>query len=361
MNKERLVIVIDRLGRGGAEVLIDGILPALNKKYNVLLVTLFESEKNFDDSSFVCEKKLVLGFTSKFSLPSCILKLRRIIKDYQVTLVHAHLFYSSLIARLATPKNIPLIYSLHNEMSKDIFNNNVIARFLEKNTIKKNHFALAVSDAVLVDYENIFGKQPRAIVLKNFINDEYYVAPKIRNFEDVTSFKMVAVANIKRSKNYEYLIEAFKYLKDEKVSLDIYGGGSSEKIAELQQEIDAHQLSVQFKGLHPYINEVLPKYDIYISSSIFEGFGLSVIEGMANGLPLLLSDIKIFHEVTEGNALFFDLTNPQSLVDLIKKLLSDNQQLRLLSEKGLNIAEKYNKKEYLEKLFIIYDDVISTV
>lgn len=359
MKKEHLIIMIDKLGCGGAEILIAGILPELNDRYDVILVTLEEDDTDLNELTFLSKKQYILGFTGKLSVPFCAIRLRKIIKKYNPVLIHAHLFYSSLIARIATPKNIPLIYSLHNELSKDIFEHSFVARFLEKSTIRKNHSVVAVSDAVLLDYEKMFGRQPNPFVLKNYIGDEYFHDPKIRKFENIIALKLVAVANIKRAKNYGYLLEAFKYLKKLNVSLDIFGRGTTDQIAELQKIIDDNDLPVTLKGSHPNINLVLPTYDLYISSSIFEGFGLSVIEGMANGMPLLLSDIQIFREVSKENALFFDLSTPQSLVLLIKEIFAGKHNLAKLSENGISIAAEYNKKEYLERMFGIYNTVIS--
>ena len=138
--KKVLLLVIDNLAKGGAEVLLVGTLPELNKKYSVILVTL-TNECDFNSGDIFFEKKYTLGFNNKLSFFFCVRKLKKIISLVQPSLIHSHLFYSSLIARRACPSNIPLVYSLHNEMSKNVFNNSKVLTWLEKRTIKKKPFS----------------------------------------------------------------------------------------------------------------------------------------------------------------------------------------------------------------------------
>ena len=77
MRTQTLLIIIDNLKKGGAEGLLVGILPELNKKYEVILVTLTQ-ECDFKDGEVICKKKYNLGFKNKLSFISCIIKLKKL-------------------------------------------------------------------------------------------------------------------------------------------------------------------------------------------------------------------------------------------------------------------------------------------
>ena len=356
--KKTLLLVIDELGRGGAEILFMDILPELNQEYSVIAVILSDKFET-DFQRMVCDKKYSLGFNSKFSIIPCVQKLKKIIKRHNPSLVHSHLFYSSLIARLACPSNISLIYSLHNEMSKDVFNNSKILTLFEKYTIKKNHSVIAVTEEVLIDYRNTIRKNNRSFVLKNYISADFFQKEiPTKDLNQLKEIRIVAVGNIKKQKNYIYLVKAFQYLKNYPISLDIYGI-EDEDFKNLNQEINRYKLPIVFKGPSANINEVLPNYDMYVMCSLYEGFGIAVVEAMALGLPLLLSDIPVLREVTFGNALFFDISNPQSFANLMEEIFEGKYNLNKLSTEGIKIAkENYTKGIYLKNLFTIYDDTL---
>src|SRR5690606_17908609 len=108
--------------------------------------------------------------------------------------------------------------------------------------------------------------------------------------------KLVAVGNLKEAKNYFYLLEIFNQLKGLHITLDIYGIGYQKK--ELMDYIQKNELDVQLCGLKSIDPSVLQQYDYFIQASLHEGFGISVIEAMACGIPVILSDIPVFREIT---------------------------------------------------------------
>lgn len=358
MKQKSLLIVIDNLAKGGAEVLLVGILKDLNEKYNLILVTLSETN-HFKNEQVLFHKKYNLGFKNLVSIPRVANKLKTIIKKHQPVLIHSHLYYSSLISRIACPPKTPLIYSLHSEMSKNVFNKNKILAFLEKVTIRRNHFALAVSDIVFNDYRKEIKRSHMAGVLKNYISDIYFNQEITeRDFERKESFNLIAVGNIKEAKNYEFLLSAFKRLNELNISLDIYGRGDKEILTRLNKQTEQDGLRVKFMGPAENLHILFQNYDVFVSSSRHEGFGLAAIEAMASGLPLLLSDIPVYHEITSENALFFSLNNTDSFTNLIQNIFQKKYNLNLFSKKGLEISKSYTKAEYLKNLNSIYNTII---
>jgi glycosyltransferase involved in cell wall biosynthesis len=361
MNKQTIIILINNFTRGGAEILLIGILPELNQRYNVVLVTLTD-ECDFNDDEIICSKKYILGFTNKFSIIKCIRKFKKIIKANNPSIVHAHLVFSSLIARVACPANIPLAYTIHSTLSKDIFKNSRILTFLEKNTIRKKYSVIAVSNEVMIDYEGTVKKIKHRYILDNYINDSF-IQQKIeqKDHNHLAKLNLVAVGNIKVTKNYIYLIKALAHLKQYPVTLDIYGQDQGKLFESLQKEISLNQLPVVFKGSANNINELLIHYDAYVLPSMFEGFGIAAVEAMSLGLPLLLSNLPVLKSVTMNNALFFDTNDPMSFVKLIKEIFDGKHDLNKLSENGIAIARNnYTKEIHLKKLFAIYDEMLAT-
>jgi glycosyltransferase involved in cell wall biosynthesis len=359
MQKQTIIVIINDLQRGGAETLLVGILPELNERYDVVLVTLREF-CDFREDEIVYTYRYNLGVNSRLSVLKGVFKLKSIIRRHKPTLIHAHLAYGSLIARMACPADIPLIYTLHDTLSSH-FNRYGILTLLEKKTTRSNCSIIAVSNEVLLDYERSIKKVKNSFILDNYIAD-VFTQQKVpyKDLTHLNKLKLIAVGNIRAQKNYKYLIQAFTYLKQYPVTLDIYGKKMENLFESLQKEITAHQLPIVFKGKTDNIQEVLLDYDVYVMSSRHEGFGLAVAEAMAMGLPLLISDLPVLHSVTFNNALFFDIADPLFFVNRIKEIFEGKYNLNKLSARGIELAkEHYTKKVYLQKLFTIYDQVSS--
>ncbi len=356
MKSDKLLVVIDNLGRGGAEMLLVGILPELNRRFRLILVTLSDKFE-FDDAELICAERYSLGFTGKMSLVPAILKLKKIISRTKPDLVHAHLLHSSIVARAACPPTIPLVFSLHTIMSKDALDNSLFYTWLEKAVLKRRHAVIAVSEAVLEDYRKIIAVPGPAYVLKNYVADEFLFPEKLsRPYNNLRQLKLLAVGNIKPVKNYPYLVSAFEQLKSLPVSLHIFGQGDDAAVRALQKEIDEKKVNIVLKGSTDNIAGLLPGYDLFVMCSRYEGFGIAPVEAMAMGLPLLLSDIPVFKEITYRNGLFFDLENPSDFVRLVQDIFDNKYDLTTMSAKGVEIARaNYSKATYVENLFHIYD------
>jgi glycosyltransferase involved in cell wall biosynthesis len=352
--KPVIVHVIDSLTRGGAETLLVNLLPALADRYDIVLVTL-RPDSDFPREALAVKALHCLDYAGPASLLPCAWKLRRIIRRYRPALVRAQLFTASLVARLATPRGIPMVFSIHNPMSQDSYTKNRLALPLEKLTYRKRHALIAVSRSALDDFDKWVGIKGKSFILPNFIGDAYLEAPRVRRAAG-TPLRLVAVGMLKAQKNYAYLIETFRRMAGEAVSLDIYGDGPLREA--LQREIETHGLPVRLLGKRADIHDVLGDYDLYVMPSLYEGFGIAPVEAMATGLPLLLSDLPVLREISFGNALFFDIADPDALPALLRRILEGRVDLAPLSEHGIALAREYYRREsYVERLAAIYREV----
>ena len=205
------------------------------------------------------------------------------------------------------------------------------------------------------DYKKNFGVKGEYTILYNYV-DEAYHADTYKKMSFNGTFRMVAVGNLKKQKNYSYLVEAFKKMP-KNIYLDVYGAGDQEN--ELRSEIEKHHLNINLCGVRKDIQYVLPQYDAFIMSSKFEGQPISLLEAMASGMPAVLSDIPVLREVTNNKAIFFDLDNTD---DLVKKLTSiANHEVDLDEyakanfERVRKIASRDNYMTMLKKIYLEHE------
>jgi glycosyltransferase involved in cell wall biosynthesis len=92
------------------------------------------------------------------------------------------------------------------------------------------------------------------------------------------------------------------------------------------------------------------------SASKEEGFGLPVVEAQKIGIPVVCSDMTIFHEVGGDGALFFDFNSPEQFAKQVLRL-GDNKFEAGLVEKGHRQADKFSWKQSAKKLYDICQEL----
>lgn len=350
----RIVHVIDDLGRGGAETLLVDLLPDLAAQYEIILVTLGD-KLDFDPQQIVCKEQISLHYKGVRDLLPAARRLKRIIHQHQPHLVRSQLFWSTIVTRLACPKEVPLFFSVHATMNEDpiAWHKKLFLNTLEKLTYNKRQKMMGVTQAVIDSFVKVHPTHGPTFLLHNFVRDVFFTRRRNqRSAGDV--LKIVSVGNLRLIKNMPYLVEALRSLPQERLSLDIYGEGPVRE--ELTRLIDTYKLNnVRLMGRRNDIYNVLPEYDLYISPSTVEGFGIAVAEAMSIGLPVIISNIPVYREIGGEHALYLDPAKPETLRHTLTEILDGKVNLDALGDRTREHAQKtFSKSGYLAKLQSIY-------
>ena len=357
-NKKTILHIIDYMGRGGAEVMLVKVLKEL-KEYHNIVVTL--NPQNHFGNEFTCDEYHCLNMGSFAKFPFAVMRLRSFIKKHKIDLVHSHLFSATLVARLATPANIPIITTIHTNVSTREYKKWYL-QALEKYSYKKHKSTMVgVSNGVLDQYFNFFNHKPyKKCLLYTFVDTKELETPY--QHEPVNKkegyFTLAAIGALRFPKNQQYLIRAFEQLKNEKFELHIYGIGVMQP--ELEQLIKQSGVRVLLKGEVKNASRLLSQYDLYVMPSEFEGFSLSVLEAMAMQIPMLLSDIPSFREQCADTAVFFDLKDTNDFLNKLKMLAAD-EALRnnLAAAARKRVLDHFTLDHHMAGLRKIYTDTLN--
>jgi glycosyltransferase involved in cell wall biosynthesis len=142
-------------------------------------------------------------------------------------------------------------------------------------------------------------------------------------------------------KNVESLIKGMKYLPDYTLHL-LSHLPPEERYRELVALIPDGAKVVWHKGVSDQeYAEVLADNAIAASASLDEGFGLPVVESQRLGVPNVLTDMPVFHEVAGEGALYFDGHDPADFAEKVREL--DDEKLRAkLSKAGIEHVKRYS-------------------
>lgn len=357
--QKKIVHFIFNLSRGGAETMMVRVIKEL-PEYEHVVVTLFPGN-NFG-AELQCKKWVCLNINSLLTLPVAFFKFRKLVRAEKPDLVHTHLFWPTLVARLSVPKRIPLITTIHAFIATSGEYKHWYIRFLDKLTYKfRKSIIIVVAKGALDEYFSFLHLKPyKAYALYTFVDVERFNVDKISAEKNNAAFKLVAVGALRLQKNYPYIINAMALIKDKNIELDIYGTGNLQ--TELQQQINSTGAKVFLKGEVNNIEAIMPQYDLFVMSSTYEGFSLGILEAMAMRMPLLLSDIVSFKEQCEDNAWYFSLADTQDAAKQIVSL-SDTEKNTLLekAEAGRQRAiNNFTLPHHISGLRKIYDEALSS-
>ncbi len=356
--KKKIIHFIFNLGRGGAETMMVRVIKEL-PEYEHVVVTLFPL--NHFGNELKCDKLICFNLSYLIQLPLAVFKFRKLAKKERPDIVHTHLFWPTVIARLGLPRRIPLITTIHAFVATAVEYSYWHIRFLDKLTYRlRKSIIIVVARGALEEYFSFLKLKPwKAYALYTFVDINRFNAALARQKPETPVFRVISVGALRGQKNFAYLIEAFKQLRDEPVELHIYGTGNL--LQELEEQIHSARVNVVLKGEVSNIEEIIPQYDLYVMASKFEGFSLSVLEAMAMGMPLLLSDIPSFREQTEDIATYFSLSDPTDFVSKLKSIMARSKEERNNSgERARQRAiDNFTLPRHMEGLRRIYDEALN--
>ncbi len=169
--------------------------------------------------------------------------------------------------------------------------------------------------------------------------------------------RILLVSRLDRRKNIQEAMYGFAKLREEDFEVVIVGDGPERST--LESLADSLQIPVRFAGnasdeqLHAYFAES----PIFVTSSLSEGFGLSLLQAMAAGCAVLASDIPAHRELVHGgvNGLLF-----QGVADLSAKLvqlLHDPSEVKELGTRGRNSTVRYAWKNVAIEMRTLYEEL----
>jgi glycosyltransferase involved in cell wall biosynthesis len=248
---------------------------------------------------------------------------------------------------------------------------------LIKFNIKKADKIIAVSNTTkndLVKKLNII--ESKISVIYHGISEEFKPLPIIKkeknkhisrfrlNVPD-NSFIVIAVSTIHPRKNYINLLKAFAILKKKlgkPIHLLIVGKVDDKNYGlKINHLISANNLSSNVHLLGYVHDDDLPILynlaDLFVYPSLYEGFGLPILEAQACGCPVITSNVSSMPEVAGDGAILVDPYSVEEMANAISEVISNEESRDSLTEKGLKNCNTYSWEKCAEETVRVFGEV----
>lgn len=351
----KVLHVISTMLTGGAQRLLVDIMPILSKEIEVTVLVNDLKQTSFEDALIQkCIRIETLGCKNIYS-PVNIWKIRKYIKEFDV--VHVHLFPSLYWVALASlGRNTPLVYTEHST-----YNSRRNRRWLlplERFIYGRYSKIISISELTQHNLQKWLGAKrddERFVVVNNGV--------RLSDFQRKSSNKpypktLIMVSRFAAAKDQPTIIRAMPLLKKE-VHLILVGDGPQLKLCKkLSLELNVGD-RVHFVGHQSDVATWLKQADIGIQSSKWEGFGLTAVEMMASGLPVIATDVDGLKQVVEGAGEIFPVGDEIQLAKKVNHLFDDGAYYSDLKERCLERAASFDIETTAGKYLNVYRKVMS--
>ena len=219
-----------------------------------------------------------------------------------------------------------------------------------------HYFDLEASKVRVVYYgvDDVFRQQRSAEEVEVWLNNLGLTRPYL-----------LFVGNVaKRHKNLDRVVQAYAKAVRE-VGFDaplVCVGGRGHAAMKIRQRAEHLGVGDKVRLLGHVAEEALPAIyqgaDLFLYPSLYEGFGLPVVEAMASGVAVVTSNGSSLKEVAEGYAHLVDPLDVDALAEAICHCMADEDHRRALAKLGRRRAEDFHWRRTAEKTLEIYRSVL---
>ncbi len=359
----RVLHVITSLRTGGAERLMLDLLPRLRNMGHEVEMLLFDGtrtayygeleEKGIEIYALSCG-------ASAMHNPLLVWKLRTFLSTHKYDIIHTHNTPCQLFTAM-TSRGETLVTTEHNTT-------NHRRRWgwykgADRWMYGKYSHIVCVSQGVKDNLEAQLGDidlTNRIDTITNGIDlDKFMTAQPNRELQERYKDKhiLIMVAAFRKQKDQQTLLRAMKLLSEDYILLLVGDGERRKECENLARELNVED-KVNFMGFRTDVPSLMATADVLVMSSHWEGCPLSVIEGMAAGLPVVASDVGGLNDTVGEAGMLFPHGNYHRLGQIIRQLCEDKELYTQVAERCKQYAMQFDINRMAREYEQMYKNVI---
>lgn len=291
-------------------------------------------------------------------------EVKKYLKQLKPDVVHCHSSKAGLLGRLAAKSlNLPVVFTAHGWAFTE-----GISPKKQKVYAKIEKFLINFSDHIITvsEFDRIYGfnfgvgSPDKVTTVHNGIPVQDSQTKKVKQGDQPC--KVIMVARFDDQKDQMTLIQALGLLKDKNWVMEFIGSGPT--LERCKQEANKLGLEnkIKFLGQQRNVKDFLNNSDIFVLSTNYEGFPLTILEAMRAKLPVIATNVGGNNESIMGEKTGF-LTKKNDVQDLSRALSTLIDDKNLAVEMGKQGYERFMTEFthdlMLKKILKIYTEVVA--
>jgi len=365
----RVLWLAKGLGRGGAEQLLVSSAPHVDpERFDVEVAYLLPWKDALVPDLVACGVPVrCLNQRAEFDLRWAV-GLRRLVAQRGYDVVHTHMPLPAVVVRLLLRRGVRIVHTEHNVWHRY----RRATYWANALTYQRNNGVIAVSHAVAA---SITPRRPPSLPVRVIHHGIEQVAVAVAGEGPARTaarrtlrlppdaYVVGTVGNFTPKKDQRTLIEAVRILRETTPAamLTLIGTGK------LEDELRSHvkslglQDAVVFAGSRDDVQTLLPAFDVFALSSLYEGLSIALVEAMAAGLPCVATAVGGVSEVLQDGVQgrLVAPRNARALAAALAEVAGSADLQATMSKHALERARVFDIHEAVNQIEDLYDDVLA--
>lgn len=339
--------------------LTNNLPPEFESRQSILLTDNVYLSENSELRNKTCSLFPGKSFRGKGKIYSQVNKINtfRLLSTSDFDIFHPT-YYDPYFLKWNKRPYVITVYDMIHEKFADMFPANDPTSEYKKNAVLNADKVIAISNQTKQDLIELYGMDDQKIdvvYLGHSVNIN-----SISEVEGLPSNYILYVGDRGGYKNFRMFLKAFAVLAHDNPVLSLVCTGK-DFTAEEQALIALLHLSgrvFRFFVSDSQLTYLYRKARCFIFPSLYEGFGIPILESFAAGCPIALSNTSCFPEIAQEGGMYFDPYNVDSMVHILSILLNDDSCRDKQIVRGYEVLKQYSWKKMAEETAVIYRSLL---
>lgn len=282
------------------------------------------------------------------------------IKKQNFDIFHPTYYDTYFLKYIGVKPFVLTVYDMIHEKFKDMFplNDEIVKN--KKILCERASKIIAISESTKKDLIELFGVDKSKIEVI-YLGNSMVLDNEIALDVEVPKRYILFVGSRDGYKNFDRFIRSISLVLNENLDLSVVcvgGGKFNNNEVDLFEKLNIDSRVFQYTLDDNLLAQFYAKASMFVFPSLYEGFGIPVLEAFACKCPLVCSNTSSLPEIAGDGAEYFDPYCKESIYNAIKTVLVDDVKKELLVQNGTERLKYFSWEETAKQTKLVYEMVI---